>query len=179
MHNIYTVAGAKGGVGTTSVCAALAVQAARSGLNTLLASEHEDELFSLLAVPRTGSDAGDVCGLPLTIGGSDFRIHPGTFGFGAIDCGRDFLAADVLVVENSYACLSAVARQDMVHQNIRKVVLVLDPGRALQRQDVEEVIGRSVVVVERDERTARCLDAGLLLSRPPRQFARVLSEVAA
>lgn len=55
------------------------------------------------------------------------------------------------------------------------VVLVDEPGRALQRSDVESVLGVPVVAEVRVEPgVARAIDAGLLASRLPRPLSRSL-----
>lgn len=58
------------------------------------------------------------------------------------------------------------------------VVLVEEPGRALDRSDVEEVAGVPVVAaVSFDPAVARAVDAGLLTSRLPRLLERSLRPV--
>lgn len=59
------------------------------------------------------------------------------------------------------------------------IVLVAEPGRALHRRDVEEVLGVPVrAEVEYDPAVARAVDAGLLARRPPRGFQRALERAA-
>jgi MinD-like ATPase involved in chromosome partitioning or flagellar assembly len=58
------------------------------------------------------------------------------------------------------------------------VVLVVEPGRALGRSDVEEVAGAPVLAeVAFDPAVARAVDAGLLASRLPRVLERSLRPV--
>jgi MinD-like ATPase involved in chromosome partitioning or flagellar assembly len=60
------------------------------------------------------------------------------------------------------------------------VVLVDEPGRALDGSDVEGVLGVPVVAtIELDAGVARAVDAGLLASRLPRSLRRALRPVAA
>jgi hypothetical protein len=59
------------------------------------------------------------------------------------------------------------------------VILVVEPGRALGRDDVEEVLGvpvRAVVTV--DPHVARAVDAGVFPGRFPRSLERALRHVA-
>jgi len=59
------------------------------------------------------------------------------------------------------------------------VVLVSEPGRAVTRHDVEDVLGVPVrAVVEHDPAVARAVDAGLLATRVPRALARALRAAA-
>ena len=71
----------------------------------------------------------------------------------------------VLVVR---ACYLALRRLAGVRHRPDRVVLVVEPGRALDRRDVERVVGAPVVAtVDVDATVARRVDAGLLLRRPP------------
>lgn len=59
------------------------------------------------------------------------------------------------------------------------VVLVREPGRALGRADVEDVLGVPVVAcVDLSSEVARAVDAGLLVARMPRRLARSLRRAA-
>lgn len=59
------------------------------------------------------------------------------------------------------------------------VVLVTEPGRALDRDDVERVVGAPVrAEVGFDPAVARAVDAGLLVSRLPRGLERSLRHAA-
>lgn len=59
------------------------------------------------------------------------------------------------------------------------VVLLDEPGRALGRTDVADVIGAPIVaVVPVEPSTARAVDAGLLAARPPADLLRALADVA-
>ena len=60
------------------------------------------------------------------------------------------------------------------------VVLVREPGRALDRRDVEDVLGVPVrAELPVDPSVARAVDAGLLARRPPRALREALRAVAA
>jgi hypothetical protein len=59
------------------------------------------------------------------------------------------------------------------------VVLVVEPGRALSRRDVVEVMGVPVVAeVLFEPAVARTVDAGLLVERLPRSLTRALGRAA-
>ncbi|MGZ4695701.1 MAG: nucleotide-binding protein [Acidimicrobiales bacterium] len=59
------------------------------------------------------------------------------------------------------------------------VVLVVEPGRALGRDDVEQIVGVPVVAeVLVDSAVARAVDAGLLVGRLPRSLERALGRAA-
>ena len=59
------------------------------------------------------------------------------------------------------------------------VVLVNEPGRALTRRDIEDVLGVPVrAEVDFDPSIARAVDAGLLAGRVPRALERALKEAA-
>ena len=56
-----------------------------------------------------------------------------------------------------------------------EVVLVVEPGRALDRHDVEAVVGAPVTIrVPMDPAVARSVDAGLLARRIPRSLIRAV-----
>ncbi len=59
------------------------------------------------------------------------------------------------------------------------VILVTEPGRAVTRHDVEDVLGVPVrAEVEHDPAVARAVDAGLLATRVPRALQRALRAAA-
>jgi hypothetical protein len=59
------------------------------------------------------------------------------------------------------------------------IVLLAEPGRALGRRDVEQVVGVDVVAeVPVEAAVARAVDAGLLIGRLPRSLARALAQAA-
>jgi hypothetical protein len=77
------------------------------------------------------------------------------------------------------ACYLALRRAQAVPLRGSGVVLVEEDGRALDRRDVEEVLGvevRATVAVE--PAVARAVDAGLLVSRLPRSLARAVRRAA-
>ena len=81
-------------------------------------------------------------------------------------------ARDLLVVRPCYLNLRAAADLDAAPSG---VVVVRERGRALGVADVESVTGAPVVAqIEWDPAIARCVDAGLVQSRPPRSLLRML-----
>ena len=75
-------------------------------------------------------------------------------------------------------CFLALRRMDTVPCRPGGVVLIEEPGRALDRRDVAEVAGAPVVArMGADPAVARAVDAGLLASRLPRSLQRALGPV--
>ena len=83
-------------------------------------------------------------------------------------------AADrsVLVTRACYLGLRRISRQD---RRPSEVALVVEPGRALDRHDVEAVVGAPVTMrIPVDPAVARSVDAGLLAPRIPRSLLRAV-----
>jgi MinD-like ATPase involved in chromosome partitioning or flagellar assembly len=77
------------------------------------------------------------------------------------------------------SCYLALRRAVAAPLRPSGVVLVREPGRALGRHDVEEVLGVPVVAcVDLSPDVARAVDAGLLVSRLPRSLVRGLRRAA-
>jgi hypothetical protein len=77
------------------------------------------------------------------------------------------------------ACYLALRRAAEPPLRPSGVVLVTEPGRALDRDDVEQVVGAPVrAEVALDPAVARAVDAGLLASRLPRALERALRHAA-
>lgn len=76
-------------------------------------------------------------------------------------------------------CYLALRRASSPPLRPSEVVLVTEPGRALDRADVEAVVGAPVrAEVPLDPAVARAVDAGLLASRLPRGLERSLRRAA-
>jgi len=74
-------------------------------------------------------------------------------------------ARSILVVRSCYLALRRLV--DVTHRP-HGVVLVGEPGRALDRRDVERIAGAPVLAAPSvDAAIARRIDAGLILRRPP------------
>jgi len=96
------------------------------------------------------------------------------------DPARSVLAAaaptSLLVTRACYLSLRRTVAAPLVPTG---VVLVVEPGRALDRRAVEEIVEAPVVAeVEVDPAVARAVDAGLLVGRLPRTLARALGRAA-
>jgi hypothetical protein len=97
--------------------------------------------------------------------------------------GRDLALGATLSLCVLRPCYLALRRALAADLRPTGVVLVTEPGRALQPRDVEDVLGVPVwAEVPFDVNLARAVDAGLLAGRPPRSversLTRVLGEVA-
>lgn len=76
-------------------------------------------------------------------------------------------------------CFLALRRASAAPLRPSGVVLLAEPGRALGRREVEDVVGAPVrAEVAWDPSVARAVDAGLLASRLPRALARALRGAA-
>jgi hypothetical protein len=82
------------------------------------------------------------------------------------------LGRSLLVIR---ACYLALRRAAASPGALGEVVLVAEPGRALDRRDVAQVLGVPVrAVVEADPAVARAVDAGTLATRLPAPLRRSL-----
>lgn len=85
-------------------------------------------------------------------------------------------ALSILVLRPCYLALRRVASASLTAD---RIVLIDEPGRALRRPDVENVVGHRVDVhLELDPAIARAVDAGLLAGRLPSQLSHGLRRVA-
>ena len=76
-------------------------------------------------------------------------------------------------------CFLALRRAATAPLRPSAVVLLAEPGRSLDRRDVEQHLGVPVVAeVAVDPAVARAVDAGLLAARLPRSLARELRHAA-
>ena len=149
--------GAKGGVGTSTIAALVALELQRQGHCVALqdaAGDHAD-LRALLGLPQVGGDYVTLGDGPTTVNVIDHGTSPPTaLGSEAV----------YLVIRACYIALSRALRSNVRPDGI---VLVAEPGRALGVRDIEEVLGAKVVAEVRVmESMARSIDAGLLLSAP-------------
>ncbi len=75
-------------------------------------------------------------------------------------------------------CYLALRRALALPMRPTGVVLIREPGRALVRRDIEDVLGVPVCAeVPYDPAIARSVDAGLITRRLPRQLERALGGV--
>jgi hypothetical protein len=156
--------GAKGGVGTSTVAAVLALHLARRRPVELRGStpEQAEDLRALLAMTTTEG--------PLVLGdhGHD---GDGENRVVVIDGGTDHEApagalASWLVIR---PCYLALRRALIIGARPTGAVMVAEPERSLGQRDIEHVLGVPVVAtIPVNTAIARSIDAGLLSARPPR-----------
>ncbi|MGE0306654.1 MAG: cellulose synthase operon protein YhjQ/BcsQ, partial [Acidimicrobiia bacterium] len=162
-HNVI-LNGARGGQGTSTIAAALALAAATHRETHLVVADLAAN-SALLGIPEPIGDEAIVANnLTLTTaltGEPDVRI---------IDAGPIATTIDdggVQLVVLRGPCY--VALRTLVHNEGRLpdgIVLVLEPGRSLSARDVEDVTGVPVVAtVPLSPAVARTIDAGLLVAR--------------
>ncbi|MGB3411947.1 MAG: hypothetical protein WBA45_12215 [Microthrixaceae bacterium] len=82
-----------------------------------------------------------------------------------------------IVVTSS--CYLALRRAIRMNQPADGLVVVSDPGRALNGRDIADLIGVPLVAqIDRDPAVARSVDAGLFLRRPSRGLGAALNGLA-
>lgn len=102
------------------------------------------------------------------------------------DCGRAASGAGLALAAGANIsllvlrpCYLALRRALEAPVRPSGVILVTEPGRAVTRHDVEDVLGVPVrAEVEHDTAVARAVDAGLLATRVPRALQRALRAAA-
>ncbi len=127
--------------------------------------------------PRSGAANGARC-WP--------RPSPPADGVVVADCGSAASGAALAVAAAAEVsllvlrpCYLALRRALAAPIRPSAVVLVNEPGRALTRRDIEEVLGVPVrAEVDFDPSIARAVDAGLLAGRVPRSLEKALREAA-
>ena len=171
-----TVVGARGGQGASTIAAALALFAA-DHTRTRLHSHDLAAAAALLGLPEPRADSVAVtANLTLHHDGPNAPRSVGVVvhDAGRLDAPSSGTGGTRLVVLRGPCYLglrTLVAQQDVAFDGI---VLVAEPGRSLERRDVEDVTGVPVVAtVPVSARVARAIDAGLLVARLPqlREFA--------
>jgi MinD-like ATPase involved in chromosome partitioning or flagellar assembly len=127
-------------------------------------------------VAAGGQDRGDVLA---TLLGADPRLV-------VVDCGHADSGAGLAVAAGADVSLLVLrpcylALRLAMAAPIRPsgVILVTEPGRAVTRHDVEDVLGVPVrAEIDHDAAVARAVDAGLLATRVPRSLQRALRAAA-
>ena len=100
----------------------------------------------------------------------------GVLATGAAQAVAAAASASLLVVRPCYVALRRALAAPLRPSG---VVLVSEPGRALGRRDVEDVLGVPVrAEIDVEPAVARAVDAGLLSSRLPRSLERALRNAA-
>jgi hypothetical protein len=197
MTRTIQVTGARGGQGTSTIAASLAVLAAGHG-PTLLCSDEPAITAALLGVslPLTDDDVVEVApNLDLATAAAGSVTPPG-YNVIVIDAGRiptgpfdsalgDWAAVDGAGPVEHYAVLRGPCYVGLATLNARYAgwvdgaIVVLEDGRALTERDVTDVLGVPVVAtVPVEPAIARATDAGLLLSRLHRLSLRRLAALA-
>lgn len=173
---VTTFYSAKPGQGCSTVAAAAALVAAQVG-PTFLASPDPDDLAAILGMPHPEEYPVEVRpGLTLTdempedTDGAAVIIDAGTNPAGATVHGVAYLV--------TRPCYLALRRAQRLTIRPDGVVLITEPGRALDASDVAEVIGAPIrAELAQDAAVARAIDAGLLASRLPRTLARTVGRL--
>lgn len=128
--------------------------------------------------PVIGADRARGEALAVALGAQDRTV--------VVDCGTAAAGASLAVAAGAAVSLMVVrpcyvALRRALAAPIRPtgVVLVCEPGRALNRRDVEDVLQVPVrAEIPYDPAVARLVDAGLLSRRVPRGLQRALERVA-
>jgi hypothetical protein len=81
----------------------------------------------------------------------------------------------VLVIRNCYLALSAASKAGVGAYDY--VVLVEEPGRALDERTVRDALGVTVYTLPCDPAIARCVDAGLLATRFPSSITKAFTRL--
>lgn len=158
--NVY-VYGAKGGQGTSTVAAMIALDYARGGCSVQLIGG--GDLYAILG-RELGGTAGDG---PITLG------RPGHAPVTVTDGGTTpppAVRPDETYMVLRGPCYLALRRALAGGYRPDGVILVREPGRSLGADDVRDVLGLRVVAeIELTPATARLVDAGMLERHRPRQ----------
>lgn len=179
----YHLFGAKGGVGTTTVAAALALTASTDRLADVRAV-HRDDLYAMLGFggrdypdgqPVTGNhnltmfDHGERAHLDGTIIVNDNGTN--------IDAISDASGYRLLVTRGCYMALRRAVHEEAV-KHIDGIILVEEPGRALGRREVADVIGKPIVAtIPVKDTICRAIDAGVLVHRLPDDLRRAARNI--
>jgi hypothetical protein len=76
-------------------------------------------------------------------------------------------------------CYLALRRATALPSRPTGIVVLMEPGRALGRREIEDVIGVKVAAeIDVEPTIARAVDAGLLAARLPRGLSRTLKAAA-
>lgn len=172
--------GAKGGVGTTTLACADAVFSAQAGANVLLAdASGYDDVFGALGLTESLEDPVThvTSNLAVTATPLDY-VDTSPYDVVIVDEGTqaNLAIGDRILVLR--ACFLALRRAVRSAPPFNKVIVVQEDGRALNAADVRDTlnIGDTVPVltVPWDAGVARAVDAGLLVTRPPRSLSSTL-----
>ncbi|HVW33426.1 MAG TPA: hypothetical protein VHL53_12870 [Acidimicrobiia bacterium] len=169
MTDTVTFIGARGGQGTSTVAAALALGLAND-VPTTLATHDPTGMARLLGGQPPTTDGPFVAAPNLTVTG----LGGPTDGLTVVDAGSIVAADDRLLLDGRcygvvrgpcyLALATLVPKQEL---RLDGIVLLAEPGRALSAADASMILGLPVVAtVPVRASTARLIDAGLLAGRP-------------
>lgn len=175
MH-VTTFYTAKPGQGCSTVAAAAALVAAQVG-PTFLVSPDPDDLAAILGLPHPDRYPVEVRpGLTLTdempeeTDGAAVIIDAGANPRGGTVHGVAYLV--------TRPCYLALRRFQRCTIRPDGIVLITEPGRALDASDVAAFLGAPIrAELAQDPAVARAIDAGLLAARLPRTLARAVGRL--
>ena len=134
------------------------------------------ELAGTGATAVESGERGEVLAEALAAGGRVVVADCGSAASGAALAVAAAAEVSLLVLR---PCYLALRRALAAPIRPSAVVLVNEPGRALTRRDIEEVLGVPVrAEIDFDPAIARAVDAGLLAGRVPRSLEKALREAA-
>jgi MinD superfamily P-loop ATPase len=134
------------------------------------------EAPSSAATSTGSSERGEVLAAALAADGRPVVVDCGSAASGAALAVAAAADLSLLVLR---PCYLALRRALAAPIRPAGVVLVNEPGRALSRRDVEDLLGIPVrAEIDYEEAIARAVDAGLLGSRIPRTLERALRAAA-
>lgn len=171
----WTFYAAAGGQGCSTIATAFALSLAPD--KTLLVSSDTRATRNILGVAQSDDwEPVEVANLVIYSGSPD-AVHIVT------DMGRTIGLPNreapegkvILVTKACFLALTAARRgMELAHAAPDGYILLREPGRALDAEDVDAVLGVPLLAtVDYDPAVARCIDAGLLRSRLPRQLAHL------
>lgn len=171
----------KGGQGSTTLAAAIALALAERGERAHLCGDPLD-ITATLGVESIHARAPRE---RLTIGGPGSHADPVSLDatamvqdLGAVAYRPTHATLTVLVVRNCYVALRrAMMLRDDIGATWDVVATVCEPNRALDHRDVADVLGGRCIDVGHDPAVTRSVDAGLLIARRPARLIAGVGEI--
>ena len=163
-----SIIGAKGGVGATTVACALALDLARTADAVPgeigIVGYHRDDIAATFGCYTKNADR-----LSADIEyGNGTMITVCDYGPGSIDMLERESGPAYLVTRACYLALRRSAHDPKKMSMIDGVILIEEPGRALSRREVADVLGKPLVAtIPFDPSIARMNDAGVMAVRMP------------
>jgi MinD superfamily P-loop ATPase len=173
--NQYHLFGAKGGVGTTTVAASLALMLSRTG-STVIRAVDEDPCLAMLGVGvREYPYGGDITyNLSWMTGEGFAAVNDNGIN---LDAAADAAGIRLLVTRGCYLALRRAIHSEG-RKHIDGIVLIEEPGRALGRREVADVLGKPIVAtIPYRDTVCRAIDAGVLVSRLPEPLERAAKDI--